>query len=263
MRFKIDFRLIGDPPYYLPVNYQNEFSVWVHKMLHFESPGFTEWLKTKGYSDSNGEYTLYTFSDILFGAHKYESDRLLVEQDKANMIISFYADPEIEKYITDIFEGKEFKIGDNKGKVMFRAEKVKKLPDPIPSGAGSLNITTLSPVLISDGSKNNGVFLSPDEKGFDKVFFKSLMFKYANLVKFMSGNPGNGLPDLQSLEFKLIGKPKAKTVKVKTDSPHQKSVKGYHFDFRLKAPLELLKIGMYGGFGELNHLGFGCCDVKK
>ncbi len=263
MRFKIDFRLIGDSPFYLPVNYQNEFSAWVYKMLHFESSAFTKWLQTKGYSDSNGEYTLYTFSDVLFGAHKYEGDRLLVEQDKANMIISFYADPEIEQYITDIFEDKEFKIGDNKGKVLFRVEQVKKLPDPISSDTESLEIKTLSPVLISDGSKNNGVFLSPDEKGFDKAFFKSLMFKYATLVKFMSGNPGKGLPDLQALEFKLIGKPKAKIVKVKTDSPHQRSVKGYHFNFILKAPLELVKIGMYGGFGELNHLGFGCCDVKK
>jgi len=263
MRFRIKFRLPGEPPFFLPVNYQSEFSAWIHKMLHFESKEFTSWLKTKGYTDSTKEYILYTFSDVLFAAHKHQEDKLAIEQDHLEMLISFYADPQIEDFLKKIFENKHFKIGDKKGKVTFNVEKFEKISDPVFKKGQGVVLSCLSPMLISDRSVNDGPFLAPDEKGFDKAFIKSLLFKYANLVKFMSGGMGNGLPDLQNLKFELIGKPKARIVKINTDSPHQKSVKGYLFDFRISAPDELLKIGLYSGFGGLNHLGFGCCDLKK
>jgi CRISPR-associated endoribonuclease Cas6 len=263
MRFRISFRLLGESPFFLPVNYQSEFSVWIHKMLHFESAEFSSWLKSKGYADASGEYRLYTFSDVLFGAHKHHDDSLVVEQDHAEMLISFYADPEIQDFLSVIFDNQEFKIGGQKGKVAFRVEKFEKIPDPSIKKGKSILLSCLSPMLISDGNLNEGRFLAPDDKGFDKAFIKSLLFKYANLVKFMSAEPGKGLQDLQNLKFKLTGKPKAKIVKINTGSPHQKSVKGYLFDFEISAPHELLKIGLNSGFGELNHLGFGCCDLKR
>jgi CRISPR-associated endoribonuclease Cas6 len=263
MRFRISFRLLGEPPFYLPENYQSEFSAWIHKMLHFEIADFSSWLKRKGYTDASGEYRLYTFSDVLFGAHKHHGNKLVVEQDHAEMLISFYADAQIEDFLRKIFEKQEFKIGDQKGKVAFRVEMFEKIPEPsIKKGKGIL-LSCLSPMLISDGNLQDNRFLAPDDKGFEKAFIKSLLFKYANLVKFMSGEPGKGLPDLQNLKFKLAGKPKTKIVKINSDSPHQKSVKGYLFDFEISAPEELLKIGLNSGFGELNHLGFGCCDLKK
>jgi CRISPR-associated endoribonuclease Cas6 len=263
MRFRISFRLLGESPFFLPLNYQSEFSVWIHKMLHFESAEFTAWLKSKGYTDASGEYRFYTFSDVLFGAHKHHDDRLVVEQDHAEMLISFYADPEIQDFLTKIFQNHEFKIGDSKGKVAFRVERFEKVPDPVFKKSKTITLSCLSPMLISEGNLQEGRFLAPDDKGFDKAFIKSLLFKYANLVKFMSAEPGKGLPDLQNLKFKLAGKPKAKIVKINTGSPHQKSVKGYLFDFEISAPDELLKIGLFSGFGELNNFGFGCCDVKR
>jgi CRISPR/Cas system endoribonuclease Cas6 (RAMP superfamily) len=126
MRFRISFRLLGESPFFLPLNYQSEFSVWIHKMLHFESAEFTAWLKSKGYTDASGEYRFYTFSDVLFGAHKHHDDRLVVEQDHAEMLISFYADPEIQDFLSEIFDNQEFKIGDPKGKVAFGLKGLKK-----------------------------------------------------------------------------------------------------------------------------------------
>jgi CRISPR-associated endoribonuclease Cas6 len=37
--------------------------------------------------------------------------------------------------------------------------------------------------------------------------------------------------------------------------------KGFEFDFSLTAPVELMRIGYYGGVGEKNSLGFGCCEL--
>lgn len=262
MRFKLNFKLVGEAPFLLPTNYQNEFSSWIHKMLHFEVDGFGKWAREKGYTDSRGEYRMFTFSDVQFVGHKHQGDRLIVEHNEAAVVLSFYGDPEIEPFVFAIFENKEFKIGDKKGKVAFVVESIEKLQEALPDTTREMTFTCLSPMLIAEPGKTDGPFLSPDQKDFDKIFFKNLMFKYARLIKFMNEKPGNGLANLQDLKFKLHGKPKPRIVKIKTDSPHQLSVKGYVFDFTVKAPVELLNIGYNGGFGELNHLGFGCCGVK-
>ena len=262
MRFKIDFRLLGDTPFSIPVNYQNEIYAWLHKMLHFQDKKFTQWLSGKKFLDNNGEYKLFTFSDVFVSAHKVENQRIILESDTAELLLSFYAEKDIEPFILGIFKNQEFKIGDSKGKVTIKTENISVLDLPAFKSGEKIVFSCLSPMLIAEPGKNNENFLSPDQKDFDKVFFKSLMFKYANLIKYASGASGAGLSGLNDLQFKLMGKPKPRSVKIKTDTPHQKSVKGYMFDFEVKAPRELMDIGYNAGFGELNHLGFGCCKIN-
>jgi CRISPR-associated endoribonuclease Cas6 len=262
MRFKIDFKLSGDPPFAIPVNYQSEISSWIHKMLHFEDSDFKDWLSTNKYLNHLGEYNLFTFSDVFFAPHKVQKDKMIVEDGNAGMIISFYAPEEIKPFIISIFENQEFKIGDSGAKVAFQITDIASLGLPAFGSMQEAVFSALSPILIAEPGKSAETFMIPDQKDFDKVFFKSLMFKYANLVKYMPSAQGNGLNNLNELKFKLLGKPKTKRVKIKTDTPHQKSVKGYLFDFEVKAPSELLRIGYNAGFGELNNLGFGCCDIK-
>ncbi len=261
MRFRIDFKLQGEAPFSIPVNYQSEFSAWIHKMLHFQSDSFRKFLTDKKFLDATGEYKLFTFSDVVFAPHKVADDRLIVANDHATMILSFYAQEDIEPHVIGTFEDKEFKIGDARGKVSIKIEKIQSLEVPDFTKLKKVVFRCLSPMLVGEPGSSN--YINPDQKNFDKVFFKSLMFKYANMVKYMTANSANGLTGLNDLQFKLLGKPKAKHVKIKTDSPHQKSVKGYMFDFELKSPAELLNIGFNAGFGDLNHLGFGCCELKK
>ncbi len=263
MRFKIDFSLAGEPPYSLPVNYQSEFATWVYKMLHYQSDDFTRWLKKKNYLDDSGQYRLFTFSELNFPAFSHNKERLIIETNQASIILSFYADADIEPFVYKVFEGQEFKLGDKGGKVAFYVEKLHKIDQPDFEKSKSVVFSCLSPMLMAEPGKNDGPYATPDHKEFDKIFFKNLMFKYANLVKFMPSNKGDGLANLQDLKFKLIGKPKSRIIRIKTDTPHQKAVKGYMFDFELKAPAPLLSIGYDAGFGELNNLGFGCCKIKE
>ncbi|MFW5687385.1 MAG: CRISPR-associated endoribonuclease Cas6, partial [Bacteroidota bacterium] len=235
MRFKIDFKLLGNAPFFFPVNYQSEFSTWIHKMLHFQNPEFSKWLADKKYiEESTAEYRLYTFSDVEFQGHKVQDDRMVVEGDDATMTISFYAPLEIEPFIISIFENQEFKIGDSRGKVPIKIQNIELIGEPNFKADGLTAFSSLSPILIPDGN-NHGTFMAPDHKDFEKAFFKSLMFKYANLVKFIPAGIGQELSGLNDLRFQLVGKPKPKIVKVKTDTPHQKAVKGFMFDFKMKA----------------------------
>lgn len=262
MRFQIKFELQGEGPFEVPVHYHNEFASWIFKVLHFGDEEFSRWLQSQGYLDSQKEYKLFTYSDVSFGDYKVQGDRLVIARQNAEMLISFYATPEIEPYVYKLFKDQEFRIGDSKGKVTVRIVDVVKLGDP-ELQLQEVFFTCISPMLISDASKGNAIYLSPEDKGFDKVFMKSLMAKYANLIKLGPDKGANGLSNLQDLAFKLHGKPKGRIIKIKTDTPHQKTLKGYVFDFSLKAPESLLKIGYLGGFGEMNHLGFGCCEIQK
>jgi CRISPR-associated endoribonuclease Cas6 len=261
MRFKIEFKLLGEAPFSLPINYQSEFSAWIHKMLHFQSSEFKQWLATKKFLNQVGEYNLFTFSEVMLAPHKQQNEKVIVEGDSASVVISFYAPAEIEPFIHAIFNRQEFKIGDSRLKAAIRVESVQTLPVPDFKEKKKVAFTCLSPILIGQPGQTTDIFISPDQKDFEKVFFKNLMFKYANLIKYASPGQGNGLSDLNDLQFRLIGKPKTRIIKVRTDSPHQKSVKGYSFNFEVRAPVELLAIGYEAGFGDLNNLGFGCCEI--
>jgi CRISPR-associated endoribonuclease Cas6 len=263
MRFKIDFKLLGEAPFSIPVNYQSEFSTWIHKMLHFQSTGFTNWLAEKKFLNNFGEYNLYTFSDVILAPHKVQNDKITLDDNNAGIFLSFYAPADIEPFIHSVFKDQEFKIGDSRSKIAVKIENITSMVPPVFNAAKKMEFSCLSPMLIAQPGQSSDTFLSPDQKDFDKIFFKSLMFKYANLVKYMPSNTGGGLSNLNDLQFKLLGKPKTKIIKIRIDTPHQKSVKGYLFNFEVKAPEELLKIGYNAGFGELNNLGFGCCEIKS
>ena len=59
----------------------------------------------------------------------------------------------------------------------------------------------------------------------------------------------------------ILSKPKSRLITIKANTPHESKLRGYLFDFKIKAPAEVIKLGYYAGFGEKNSLGFGCCEV--
>ena len=50
---------------------------------------------------------------------------------------------------------------------------------------------------------------------------------------------------------------KSKLITIKVNTPYESRVRGYLCSFRLKAPLELMKIAYEGGIGEQCSQGFG------
>lgn len=111
-----------------------------------------------------------------------------------------------------------------------------------------------------NGSKH-AQYISPEESDFETLFLNNLTNKYIALVSagIIPSSKGREVADMS---FKCTAKPRQKLIKVKSGTAAEVMLRGYLFSFELKAPQELLQIGYFGGFGEKNSLGFGCCDIR-
>ena len=93
---------------------------------------------------------------------------------------------------------------------------------------------------------------------FAEGVLKGLMARYESI---------HGQPfDMEDKEFsfELIDKKvKSKLITIKANTPYESRVRGYLCSFRLKAPLELMKIAYEGGVGEQCSQGFGFIEIKK
>ncbi|MBP8945755.1 MAG: hypothetical protein KBG25_07665, partial [Paludibacteraceae bacterium] len=65
----------------------------------------------------------------------------------------------------------------------------------------------------------------------------------------------------QEFGFSLLGGIRQKLIRIKAGKADETFLKGFEFEFKLTAPVELMRIGYYSGFGEKNSLGFGCVEV--
>jgi CRISPR-associated endoribonuclease Cas6 len=105
-------------------------------------------------------------------------------------------------------------------------------------------------------------YLSPDVIGYGDLLANNLINKFVALLEKGHAQADNlpaiiGVPIVMSME----GKPRQKLIKIKAGNESETFLKGFLFSFKLSAPVELMRIGYYGGFGEKNSLGFGCCEV--
>jgi CRISPR-associated endoribonuclease Cas6 len=259
MRLKIALELQGDEPGLLPNNYQPELSSWIYKTLHFGNDSFVKWLRENGYLNRNNEYQLYTFSNLVLTDFRHNDDRLEILQPQTFFYLSILGKDEIQPHIEELFSGLEPRIGDKKSKVLFRVKAVERLEDPVFSS--KMDLSCISPIVLVGDNLKKPEYLSPDKKDYGKLFLKNLMAKYALLVKQLPGSTGSGLQGLSELEFKLLNKPHSKVIKKSPGTPAQESIKAYSFDFSLKAPAELIRLGYFAGFGNHVTMGFGCCQV--
>jgi CRISPR-associated endoribonuclease Cas6 len=265
MKFKLQLEAFGTGKT-IPINYQYEFSSWIYKTIHFGKPEFAAWLHGHGYMDGNKQFKLFTFSQLQPDKYGIKGDRLELQSDPSLLHISFYAEEAVEPFITGLFRSQEFAIGDKVSKVQFRVVSIEKLPEPIWL-TSTMTFRAASPVMISKsetGRSGKAQYLSPEDPDYGELFIKNLLAKYLAVMKQKNNSAQVitfGLSN--NMKFTLLGKSRSKVIKIKAGTPAETSLKGYLFDFSMNAPVELLKLGYYAGFGEKNSLGFGSCELLR
>jgi len=247
----------------LPINYQYELSSWIYKVLNSSDNDFARWLHETGYINQNRKFKLFTFSNLRPEKYKIEGDRLKIESGHTGLTISFYLPGVAEHFIKGLFMDQVIRLGDRYTSAEFRVSLVEKLNDP--DFKRTMSFRTISPLTISrnDGTESkHAQYLSPDAPVYGELLINNLLNKYKALSD-------NGLINVKDstlktegiIAFNLTDKSRQKLIRIKAGTAEETFIKGYIFSFTFDAPVELMRIGYYGGFGEKNSLGFGCCEI--
>jgi len=248
----------------MPANYQYDLSECINKIIHFDNKKLIQKLEKDGFLDEQHKFNYFCFSNLDVKDLIQEDDRLITENDSAEMLMSVMADDAVSKNITELFTGKELRFGDKKDKVTLKIITVEQQQEP--KFSESMDFRLISPLVITteSGSLNtNTKYLSPEDKDYEMLFIKSLMTKYALLMKSAKSGFDSAMnSNFSKLKLKCITKPVSRLVKVNDENHKPVSVRGYLFDFNITAPEELIKLGYYSGFGEFNNMGFGCCVIR-
>lgn len=175
--------------------------------------------------------------------------------ERATWYISFIPEKSTMEFIQGIFAHQSFTIGNRKYQVAFDVVGVEAMPMPPLSGV--MTFQALSPICVKLHEDNKTQYLSPDNPMFAEGVLKGLMARYESI---------HGQPfDMEDKEFsfELIDKKvKSELITIKANTPYESRVRGYLCSFRLKAPLELMKIAYEGGVGEQCSQGFGFIKQK-
>ncbi|MGC9375391.1 MAG: CRISPR-associated endoribonuclease Cas6 [Bacteroidales bacterium] len=258
MRFKINLEVKKNNDCLLPLNYQYELSAWIYNILNYGDTEFAQWLHYKGYTNDKKQFKLFTFSNLKVKDYKIHSDRMKIFSPQVSFYISFYPDESISPFINGLFKKQELSIGDKISRVNFKVISLDKQPEP--EFKNSMNFRCISPIVISyaDEQMHNkkADYLFPDGEKYQRIFIQNLINKYESFYR-----KSIKLSEDNKISLKILSRPKSRLVTIKANTPQENKIKGYLFDFTIKSPVELIKIGYYGGFGEKNSLGFGCVKI--
>lgn len=237
----------------LPMNYTYQLSGFVYKTLQQANEKYSHWLHNEGYQLGNKQFKLFTFSELKLPKYQRYEDRFILQGDTLGLTVSFYADEAMKNFVTGLFEQQSFFIRDKKSRVDFKVAFVEVQQEPI--FKEKMRFRTLSPICISQHQAGNkhASYLAPTDTHYHDLFFNNLINKYqstkSELVNF----------DAADFSFRLLTEqPKSRLVHIKSASKAATKIRGFHFDFELIAPKELLEFGFAAGFGEKNSVGFGC-----
>ena len=120
----------------------------------------------------------------------------------------------------------------------------------------NVEIKALTAIVLGidvEGEKNEQ-YEPPVHPKYKELFLKNLLDKYR-----ATGKTDYSLADLDFKVKKLY----TRTImqRIKAGTPAETRVKGFYFDFELTAPKELIEVGLNAGFGSMNALGFGFCEM--
>ncbi len=255
MRFKLKLSLLNRNQNILPVNYQYELSSWIYKVINQSDPDFADWLHNKGFSDDKKQFRLFTFSNFMIPQREIIKDRLIINSEQFDLIISTLPEETIQHFITGIFRDREFTLSDRISSVGFKVNSIEALP--VPNFTNEMSFKAISPIFVS-GKVESHKYAQHHSPIFEK-YIPLLINNLKTKIRVFTGEESHF--KVEDTKIKLFGQPKQKGITIKVGTPQQSKLVGYQYSFRIKADAELLRMGYYCGFGEKNSLGFGCCEI--
>jgi len=254
MRYKFTLKLVDPLRNTLPVNYQFELGSWIYRMVNNPEGTFYSGLVAAGYAKDGEPFRHFVFSHLMVPDRKIEADRLVIQSERIGLVFSTIPDEALASLVVENFQHTLFLLGDRISQVSFTVESVERLTEP--DFTDKMTFKTLSPLHLTQKipGRKNELFLSPEAAEYQYLFYENLSRKFSMLNGF--DHPNNPLTG----KFKLRSPVTKKGITIQSGNAGQTKLIGYQLRFRLQADPGLIRAGYYLGFGEKNHLGFGCCE---
>ena len=258
MKFKITLKMNRAHGDLLPFNYQYEQSAVIYRVLAQANRQYASWLHENGYQlNGSKRFKLFCYSPFIFEKVRPlpKEGCLNIIGERATWYISFIPEKSTMEFIQGIFAHQSFTIGNRKYQVAFDVVGVEAMPMPPLSEV--MTFQALSPICVKLHKNDKTQFLSPDDPMFFEGILKGLKARYESIYE----KPF----DMNDKEFSFEltdNKVKSKLITIKANTPYESRVRGYLCFFRMKAPLELMKIACEGGIGEQCSQGFGFIKMK-
>jgi len=263
MKLQIEFE-ITEKHQLLTFNYQYPLSAWIYSIIRNGDEVFSDFLHQNGYTTADGKsFKLFCFSGLRFpkGLAKKsnkEPGYMHINARKAWLDVSFYLPEQLEPFVAGLFKQQEAYIGDKNHVVKMQVRNVEMQKVPVFDAGEIYACKTKTAVVMGENVENNKheQYITPLSTNYQPLMLNNIMDKCRSV----------GLNDVKKedvvFEVKQVKtKPVLQTIKAGTDE--ETKVKGYHYDFNLQAPPDVMKLLYATGIGSMNSLGFGMWEVKK
>ncbi|MBO1364471.1 CRISPR-associated endoribonuclease Cas6 [Prevotella sp. A2931] len=258
MRFKIIFQIDRKYGDCLPVNYQYEQSAMIYKILSKANAEFSAWLHDNGFKLDNGKhFKLFCYSRFQFEKYRIlpKAGCINIIGNKIEWLVSFLPEQTTAEFVQGLFANQHVVVGNKDYRVALDVVGIEAQPSL--SLEEKMEFRANSAICIRERQGDRVQYLSPMDNHYRDGLLKGLLARYESFY----GQSFTG--DVSSFDFELMtDKPKSTLVTIKAGTPDQTRVRGFRYDFRLTAPIELMKIAYDGGLGELCSQGFGFIEIK-
>jgi CRISPR-associated endoribonuclease Cas6 len=247
----------------IPINYQYYIGTWIYKILASSDENYAAFLHDEGYKVTNGKtkkFKLVSFSNIY--CPKFEMvdnfTRIKFLSPQISIRIRFKVDEGMQHFVKGLFTDQSLAIKSGYDQMAEYKVSIVDIRKPNIS-RNKTKMRAVTPIVIArKNDKGHDDYLSPNDEGYETLFFINLWDKY-------KASGGQYKPEWQDIPTSLRilnpDKVKSKLITLKDGLKEMTKVKGYLYDYEIEAPSEILEASYLGGFGKECSWGFGFCDI--
>lgn len=248
MRIQVHLESKNSGPIILPLPCLHILQAFLYSVFSTEMADF---LHSQGYESGGRRFKLFTFS----WPEKAKGVGIKREQIAFRNPLSIVVASPVAGILQDLASGaltnQVLRIGNNE----MRCAGVQMLSEP--ALTGEIKVRAVSPITCystmyrKDGSPYT-VYHSPVEAEFKNQIHENLV------KKFCLVNRDTPVPEGR-VSIEPIGTPRQQIALFKKEDP--RPIKGWWGNFRLKGPVEILRVGLDTGLGAKNSGGWGCVEI--
>ena len=247
------------PKQLIPSSYHHAVASFIYRTIEKSDPQYSQWLHSKGFQDGNKKFKFFNFSDFYIPERNFMHNKIEILSNNFTLNVSMLSDQTTEHLIIGMFQSGKMKIFDNQTVAEFNVKFIETVPEP--DFNETMRYRILTPVVLSKkilkNEKDYVYYLEPGEDDYNLYFVNNLLAKY----KIYSG--AEIINPQAKFEFKILSDFKKELRTLITGENSESKIRGYKYEFELKAPPDIHRMLWMSGIGIKNSMGFGFVGTAK